>query len=917
MSQVVGHDRGVEERLDALASLLAERRLLGRLVAAGDALAIAEDSARIGAVLVENLLDAFNAPAAALFVRDGDRLRAEAVGGVSAPVRDAWTDLPGSGIALPVVVALETGEIVTVATRAELEARFPAVTSLPARTGLDGAAAFVPLVAADRRLGVLLLRFAEERAFSPGELGFLRSFAHQAALALARVDSLQVARVATAEAQAAAERAAFLARASEVLGRSVDDRTTLQELADLGVPTLADWCFVTVLDETGRVEATASASAFPGGTALAERAARFAPAQAGRSTATVLETLEPLLVADVAADGLVDEAADDAHLAVLRELAPRSILGVPLLSHGRAFGSVAFVAAGSGRRYGAADVALGTDVARRAAAAIENGRLYADVRRARERAESLARASDLLAQSTDRTVLLGRLAELAVVTFADWCFINIPDDEGVLRCAVAAARLPEDRALAERSLGRAVVDPAFTDGRSLRWERLDDEDLAELARRDGSVSLDYLHELGPGSAIAVPVRGRGGILGSLSLIARRDRAPYGPSDIDHAEQLAWRTAVAIENARLYQDLRRLAVVEQARASELEAVIQAVGDPMVVCDRDGHVRLANEAAVRAFEGEVPPTFAGIRARFEDADELPDLADLGGDGPDGDGRGGGPVELRLRGTDRWLELTRYPVPASFGASDDGPELLVGSSILLLRDVTAIRRAEELREAFIGVLSHELRTPITTIYGGTRVLAREGVGEETRREIATDVTAEAERLHRLVEDLLVLARAERETMDLGGDPVLLQHLVPRVLRTEEPRWPEASFALSAPASVPAVSGDETYVEQVVRNLVGNAAKYGAGIGQVEVVIEGFEDEVVVRVLDEGPGFSSDESDQLFELFYRGATTSSSTSGAGIGLFVCRALVEAMGGRIWAHPRPAGGAEFGFALPVFAEDD
>jgi signal transduction histidine kinase len=493
------------------------------------------------------------------------------------------------------------------------------------------------------------------------------------------------------------------------------------------------------------------------------------------------------------------------------------------------------------------------------------------------------------------------------VTFADWCFVNVPDGDGTLRCVAAAARDPDDRALAERSLGRLIVDPAFSEGRSVLWVHLSDADLAAFASGDGAAPLEYLRELEPGSAIAVPVRGRGGILGSLSLIARAGRPVYGPSDIDHAEQLAWRTALAIENAALYDDLRRLATTEQARASELEAVIQAVGDPMVVCDRDGRVRLANQAAVVAFDGDVPPTYASIRARFEDADTLDDL---------GTGDRRGPVEVRLRGTDRWLEVTTYPVAASYGATDEGPELLVGSSILLLRDVTAIRRALEVREAFIGVLSHELRTPITTIYGGTRVLAREGISEDTRREIAADVTAEAERLHRLVEDLLVLARAERETMDLGGDPVLLQHLLPRVLRTEEQRWPEATFRVTLPAAVTAVSGDETYVEQVVRNLVGNAAKYGAGTGIVEVIVEPHEDEVVVRVLDEGPGFATDESERLFELFYRAAKTSATTSGAGIGLFVCRALVEAMGGRIWGHPRPAGGAEFGFALPIFAED-
>jgi signal transduction histidine kinase len=112
-----------------------------------------------------------------------------------------------------------------------------------------------------------------------------------------------------------------------------------------------------------------------------------------------------------------------------------------------------------------------------------------------------------------------------------------------------------------------------------------------------------------------------------------------------------------------------------------------------------------------------------------------------------------------------------------------------------------------------------------------------------------------------------------------------------------------------------DPTYVEQVVRNLLSNAAKYGGADATVDIVLEAGEDEVLVRILDDGPGIDAGESARLFDLFYRSESTSRTTSGAGIGLFVSARLVQAMGGRIWARPRPAGGAEFGFALQVMSE--
>jgi two-component system sensor histidine kinase ChiS len=120
--------------------------------------------------------------------------------------------------------------------------------------------------------------------------------------------------------------------------------------------------------------------------------------------------------------------------------------------------------------------------------------------------------------------------------------------------------------------------------------------------------------------------------------------------------------------------------------------------------------------------------------------------------------------------------------------------------------------------------------------------------------------------------------------------------------------------PPSLPTVVADPTYAEQVVRNLLSNAAKYGGG-SRVEIVLEAADDEVAVRILDDGPGIEAGEVDRLFELFYRSPSTAARASGAGIGLFVCARLVQAMGGHIWARPRPAGGAEFGFALRIMAD--
>jgi K+-sensing histidine kinase KdpD len=237
-----------------------------------------------------------------------------------------------------------------------------------------------------------------------------------------------------------------------------------------------------------------------------------------------------------------------------------------------------------------------------------------------------------------------------------------------------------------------------------------------------------------------------------------------------------------------------------------------------------------------------------------------------------------------------------------------------------IAAERHANEVRDAFNSILSHELRTPITAIYGGAKVLARRDreLDEATRTELLQDLEAEADRLYRLVEDLLVLARSERGPIQLADEPILLPRLVSRVVSSEQARWPSARFEQQAAPEMAATYGEETYVEQVLRNLLSNAAKYSPAGSQVLIAVDESEEGVRVRVLDEGPGIDAGEQDRLFELYYRSPITSASAAGAGIGLFVCRSLVEAMGGRIWARPREGGsGAEFGFVLPRYEDQN
>lgn len=230
---------------------------------------------------------------------------------------------------------------------------------------------------------------------------------------------------------------------------------------------------------------------------------------------------------------------------------------------------------------------------------------------------------------------------------------------------------------------------------------------------------------------------------------------------------------------------------------------------------------------------------------------------------------------------------------------------------------RDAHRLQEAFVSVISHELRTPITTILAGSRILRRRVRSAPLAADLAADIEAEADRLARIVEDLLVLSRLERRNLEIAQEPVHLSHLVERIVASESRRWPNRTFVGPGHVGVAVARGEETYVEQVLRNLLSNAAKYSPEGSTVEVAVEADGPRTTVRVLDEGPGIAREELHKLFTLFYRSPSTAAAAAGAGIGLFVARRLVDEMGGEMWVRPRDGVGSEFGFSLTTFPADE
>lgn len=236
---------------------------------------------------------------------------------------------------------------------------------------------------------------------------------------------------------------------------------------------------------------------------------------------------------------------------------------------------------------------------------------------------------------------------------------------------------------------------------------------------------------------------------------------------------------------------------------------------------------------------------------------------------------------------------------------------------RLVRELEQANAAQDEFLGLMSHELKTPITTIAGNAEVLDNRAdlLDEESRKGALHDIRRDTARLHRIIENLLLLARISQGGI-IDAEPILVGRIVERIIAEHRQQNPHREIALDSRGHAMPVIASDLYIEQVVRNLLSNAEKYSPAHEPISVVIDREHGEIAVRVLDCGVGVGAQEAEEIFTPFYRSSKTSHYTPGMGIGLAVCKRLIETHGGRIWVAARADGGSEFGFSLPALSDD-
>lgn len=358
------------------------------------------------------------------------------------------------------------------------------------------------------------------------------------------------------------------------------------------------------------------------------------------------------------------------------------------------------------------------------------------------------------------------------------------------------------------------------------------------------------------------------------------------------------------NADLLSSISEVRASIRALDSEkrrAEMVLAEIGDGIIAVDSTGRVSLCNRAA-ESMLGEKAARLVG--QPLESADLHPELARLASDCLDG--RGAHVAEIRLPGLpERVIGIRAARVP-DLGRGN--------SALLLLRDLSDIRRHEKMQKEFVSNVSHELRTPITAVrVTAEALLAGAKNDEDLVDRFLANIVGESDRLSTLIDDLMDIAKRESGITQTQKSDVSVLHAMEQAYMTVRPLAEQSAIAveLSAPPDLTACA-DETQLIQLIRNLLDNAVKYSAIGGQVTVHAAALSSGVEIAVSDTGIGIPHGEVDRIFERFYRvDKARSRRIGGTGLGLAIVRDIVDAHGGKIRVDTALGKGTTFRVTLP------
>jgi PAS domain S-box-containing protein len=540
-------------------------------------------------------------------------------------------------------------------------------------------------------------------------------------------------------------------------------------------------------------------------------------------------------------------------------------------------------------------------------------RVEHDLRRKAETAQLLLDAARYLGETLEIERVYDRFHELLADAIQhDGVVVSSFDErESLIRCEYAwvEGQHVDPTTLPELKLSTAggMQSEVIRSGRPL----LENDVGGRVAGEEGGTFYDVdregtvrkLPDTGPThvqAAMMVPVKQEGRVVGVVQLMS--DERIYTDEDLEIVEGLVGQMGAAVQMARLHAERRRAEAAEAAAnavAAEREQearVLEAVGDGIFYVRRNGIVRfwnrsaelilgLSSEEVMDRAAAEVVPGWPVIveQVSITDDDSVPRVSRV-------------PVEVG--GRELWLSFVAVGRPEGV--------------VYAFRDLTAERELEQAKSDFIATVSHELRTPMTAVYGAARTLLRPDVdlSDEQRSELLEMIATQSERLAQITEEVLLASRLDRGEISVEHDRVDVAELARRTVETMQPHI-SVAVTLEAPGEAFA-TGDRDRIQQILINLLDNAAKYSPSGGGITVSVGETAEHIELSVTDEGVGIAPAEQEAIFEKFYRVDPHLSQTpGGTGLGLYISRELAQRMSGEIAVESQPGSGSTFVLELP------
>src|SRR5579884_3947817 len=731
-----------------------------------------------------------------------------------------------------------------------------------------------PMFWSDEVGGVLGVGRREGRRFDERDASILEAFAGLASLALRNAEMFtQSAR------QARVQRGFY--RIASVLGQSLSRAATLEAIAQAAAEALGGNAAAVLVPSGGRLEAVGTYQ-LPGDLAriLDERA---------------WDRRSPLFRATVEGRIVVSSsiADDERMLPDLREASAASgytsLISVPVDAPRDAGRGLVLIFFAEQRSFSDDDLELARHLADATRGALERSELFEAERGARALAQQLTRTGRLLTSELDPAAVLDEVVQQApALVNADAAAFRLLEDEELV--VTAAEGAGAEQALDSRSpAGGWLSGDVIQSGSPVALAQAGDDDRLR--------ALDPMLQAGHSAFLGVPVGGaEGAAVGVLAVYASMPRE-WREEEIEALLAVAASTSAALSNAELYQRV----ALERERSV---AILANIAEGIVAVDRDGKVVLWNSAA----EG-----ITGVPASVALGRAPADVLQRSLESPDEDVRGERLVPITRGREEVWLSVTEAVMRDPLGA--------VAGRIFAFRDISSDRLVEQVKSDFVSTVSHELRTPLTSIYGFAETLLRQDVmfGEEERQTFLRYIASESQRLTSIVDTLLNVARLDTGDLQVNIAETDVRDVVGQVLETVSGAELNGhEFVVDLPDEPLAAKADPEKLRQVCTILVENAIRYSPEGGTVTVGAARHEDMVEVSVADEGIGIPQSDQEQIFRKFYRGsdAELRAGAGGTGLGLFIARGLVTAMGGRIWVSSQEGEGSRFAFELPAAVAD-